>query len=194
MLSELFALFAKDTNATNAFAAVASAIAAVVAVLMSALAVYVSYVTLKHQRRHDVLSVRPIPIVTVADFEDSVRVKIRNHGSGPMIVRRVHVNDGESLKESLVECMPELPPDMLWTNFVGQVSDRGLLPGSEIVLLQLDGEHADENFTQARDAIRDALAPLTVIVDYTDIYETTFKHYTKELAWFGRHRIGSYPE
>jgi len=66
VLNELFALLAKDPNATNAVATVASAIAAGLAVLVSAIAVSVSYVTLKHQQRHNVLSVRPIPIVTVA--------------------------------------------------------------------------------------------------------------------------------
>lgn len=194
MLNELFVMLTKDANATNAVAAVASAVAATLALFVSALAVYVSHVTLKHQRRHNVLSVRPIPIVTVADYEDSVRVKIRNHGSGPMVVKQVQVGDGASTKESLVEWMPDLPVGTVWANFVGPVTDRGLLPGSEIVLLQLDGEEEDEVFAQARNSVRDTLARLTVVVDYTDIYESKFNRYTRDLTWFGRHRIGRYPE
>lgn len=193
-MNHLFAAIAKDPNTANAVATVASAIAAALAVLVSAIAVFVAYVTLKNQQRHNVLSVRPIPIVTVADFEDSVRIKVRNHGSGPMLITRVQVEDGVSIKESLVKWMPQLPPGMLWNNFVGPVCDRSLLPDREIVLLQLDGDCEDQAFKQARDSIRDALAPLTVVVDFTDIYGSTFEHYSKELAWFSRHQVGAYPE
>jgi hypothetical protein len=186
VLSELFALLAKDPNTTNAVATVASAIAATFAVVVSSIAVYVSLVTLKHQRRHNVLSVRPIPIVTVADYEDSIRVKVRNHGSGPMIVKRVQASNGTQMKEGLLEWMPALPTGVLWTTFVGPVSDQSLLPGSELVLLELSGDCEDRVYRAARAAIRDALAPLSVVVDYTDIYDSDFKPYTKALTWFGR--------
>ncbi len=193
MLDEIFAILAKNTNVTNAVAAVASATAAGFAVLVSGVAVYMSYATLKHQRRHNVLSVRPIPIVTVADFEDSISVKVRNHGSGPMLVKRVYVGNGTHGKKSLVEWMPELPAGVLWSNFVGAVSDRSLLPGSEIVLLDLSGDHEDNTFLVARGATRAALEPLTVVVEYTDIYESIFKPYTKDLTWFGRHKVSDEP-
>ncbi len=194
MLDELLAQLAKDPNATGALAAAASAVAAAVAVIVSGLAVWVSYVTLKHQQQHNILSVRPIPIVTVGDFENSIRVKVRNHGSGPMVLRHIWVNDGTGLKDSLVECMPDLPKGVLWANFVGPVTDRSLLPGSEIVLLQLDGIPNNEVFKQARAMVREALVPLAVVVDYTDIYESVFRHYTKKLDWFGRHKADKYPE
>lgn len=194
MLNELLAVLARDPNATNAVAAAASAISAALAVVMSALALYVSYITLKHQQKHNVLSVRPIPIVTVADFEGSIRVKVRNHGSGPLLIKRVQVRDDTNMKESLVEWMPELPSGLHWANFVGPVFDRSVLPGSEIMLIELNGEFEDLTFRSACGAIRDALAPLTVLVEYTDIYESTFKHYVKDLSWFGRHRVGRYPE
>ncbi|MFM9888490.1 MAG: hypothetical protein ACKVQT_36155 [Burkholderiales bacterium] len=194
MLSELFSYLAKEPNTTNALAAVASAIAATFAVVVSGIAVCVSYLTLKHQQRHNVLSVRPIPIVTVADYEDAIRVKVRNHGSGPMLVKRVQVVDGTSVKESLVEWMPDLPDNILWGNFVGPVSDRSLLPGSEMVLLELNGDHEDKAFRSVRDTVRKALAPLTVVVTYTDIYESSLDPYMKDLTWFGRHEVGRYPE
>lgn len=190
MLNELLTLLSKEPNLTNAVAAVASAVAAGLAVVVSAVAVYISYITLKRQNRHNVLSVKPIPIVTVADFEDSIRIKVRNHGSGPMIVKRVHVGDGKSTKESLIEWMPNLPPGLLWSNFVGPVSDRSFLSGSEIVLIELSGDHKDEVFRAARDAIRSALERLTVIVEYTDIYDSNFKPCTKKLTWFGSTTLG----
>ena len=143
---------------------------------------------MKNQQRHNILSVRPIPIVTVLDREDSVRVKIRNHGSGPMLIRQVCVTDRVNGKDSLVEWMPALPAGVLWTNFAGPISDRSLLPGSEIVLLQLDGEQENGAFAQGCTDVRAALAPLKVAVEYTDIYELTFKKYVKDLSWFDRHK------
>ena len=191
MLGDLVALLAKDPNTTSAVATVASAIAAAFAVVVSVIAVYVSCVTLKHQRRHNELSVRPIPIVTVADFEDSIRVKVRNHGSGPMLIKKVSVSADDQVKHALTEWMPDLPKGMFWTNFVGPVTDRSLLPGGELVLLELSGDDAENLFCAARDATRKALAPLTVTVEYTDIYESDFKPYAKDLSWFARHNVGS---
>ena len=86
MLNELLNALAKDPNSTNALATVASATIAVAALFVSAVSLFVAYRTLRHQRRHNVLSVKPIPTVMAADHEDSLRVKLRNHGSGPLIV------------------------------------------------------------------------------------------------------------
>jgi len=62
-MTELFSLLAKDPNTTSAMAAVASAITACLAVMVSTIAVYLSYITLKDQRRHNILSVKPIASV-----------------------------------------------------------------------------------------------------------------------------------
>ena len=188
MLNELVSLLAKDPNLTNALATAASVFVAGAAFVVSVVALYVAHATLKHQRRHNLLSVRPIPIVTVADYEDSLRIKIRNHGSGPLIVKNVQVADGTSVKESLVDWMPELPTGMAWTTFVGPVKSRSLLPGSEIALLELSGDSADAKFGRARDVVRSALSPLRVVVEYTDIYDSDFEPHTKGLSWFGRHQ------
>lgn len=188
MLNELFQLLAKDSNLTNAVATVASAITAALAVLVSVCALRVSHLTLKNQQRHNILSVRPIPIVTVLDREDSLRVKIRNHGSGPMLILQVRVTHGVSGRESLVEWMPALLDGERWTDFAGPISDRSLRPGSEIILLQLDGEQENGAFARRRSDVRAALAPLQVAVEYTDIYESTFEKYVKELSWFDRHK------
>jgi len=59
-------------------------------------------------------------------------------------------------------------------------------PGSEIVLIEFAGDPANPVFAKARDRIRAALARLTVIVQYTDIYDSHFTAYVKELSWFGR--------
>jgi hypothetical protein len=186
VLSDFFKLLAQDPNTTNALAAVASACAAAFAVVLSAIAAYVSFVTLKHQQKHNVLSVRTIPMVTFGDYVNSVWVKVRNHGSGPMLVKELRVKSGKDVKETLVGWMPALPRGVIWTDFTGPVSNRSVLPGGEILLLELDGAVEDSVFRRARDSVRDALATLTVVVEYTDIYESTFENYSLKLDWFAR--------
>ena len=60
----LFELLSNEKDLANAIAAVASALTALIALFVSPWALHI-------QRRHNVLSIRPIPEVTVADYEDT---------------------------------------------------------------------------------------------------------------------------
>ncbi|WP_312772604.1 hypothetical protein [Pseudoxanthomonas mexicana] len=183
---EIFNLLKQDTNAANAIAAMASAIAALLALFVSFVSLVVSVAALRHQRRHNVLSVKPFPEVTVADFEDALRVKIRNHGSGPLVLKSLRVKSGPETCRTLIDCLPELP-GRHWTNFAGVVDGRSLLPGSEIMLVELVECDGELLFSSSRDLARRALSLLTVQIEYTDAYGSKFKPYTKSLDWFGRH-------
>ncbi len=72
-------------------------------------------------------------------------------------------------------------------NFAGNTAGRALSPGSEIILLELAEHEGEFGFAACRDLVRAALAPLTVNVEYTDVYNTTMPPLRKPLAWFGRH-------
>lgn len=184
---EIFGLLKANINVANAIAAVASAIAASLALFVSVVSVFISVRTLKHQQRHNVLSVRPLPEVTVADYEDSLRVKLRNNGSGPMIVQSLTIANGEKNYEAIIDCMPDLH-GRAWTHFSHALQNRTLLPGSEIVLLELTARMSEPSFSVTRDRVRKALAPLTVSVRYTDVYDSKFPSHNKNLSWFGRHQ------
>lgn len=185
-MDALVALLMSDANAANALGALASAVAAFLALFISCVSVWISVWSARIQRKHNELSVRPLAEVTVADYEDSLRVKLRNNGSGPMIVLAVTVSDGASAQESLIEWMPVLPKNRPWNTFTHALRRRTLQAGAEIILLELT-QHEDEiNYAACRDKVRAALAPLTVNVEYTDIYETTMNPCCKPLSWFGR--------
>ncbi len=186
-MDALIALLTSDANAANAFGALASAAAAFLALLVSAISVGISVWAVRTERKHNELSVRPLAEITVADYESSLRVKLRNHGIGPMIVTAVTVSDGTNAKPSILDWMPELPGGRLWTNFAGEVRDRTLAPGSEIILLELTEYEGEKNFAKSRDLVRSVLAPLAVNVEYTNIYNTVMPPRRKELSWFGRH-------
>lgn len=185
-MNELLAYLAKDANLTNVFATVASAIIALAAFIISLVSLYVSHAALKIQRRHNVLSVKPIPMISVADYEDRLTVKVLNNGSGPLIIKDVQAKKESQVRESLIAWMPSLPDGMYWAMFVGPVKDRSLLPGNEIKLLELTGNHSENEFETVRDSCRTALCPLTVVVEYTDVYGTVFPFHEKQLSWFAR--------
>lgn len=189
-MNELLDYLSKDANFTNALATVASAIIALAAFVVSVASLFVSRATLERQHRHNVLSVKPIPMVSVADYEDRLTVKILNNGSGPLIIKNVKVRKESQVRESLIAWMPSLPDGMYWSTFVSPIENRSLLPGNEIKLLELTGDHPDNDFEKVRDECRAALCPLTVALEYTDVYGSAFEAYEKPLSWFGRNHGG----
>lgn len=186
-MDALLALLKSDANAANAFGALASAAAALLALIVSAVSVGISLWAAQSQRRHNELSVRPLAEITVADYETSLRVKLRNHGTGPMIVTAIVVSDGSSTRPTILAWMPELANDRHWNNFAGEIHDRTLAPGGELVLLELTEDEGEVDFAQYRDPVRAALAPLVVNVEYTNIYNSIMPPRRKPLSWFGRH-------
>ena len=185
-MDALIALLKSDANAANAFGALASAAAAVLALFVSCVSVWISVSSARSQRRHNELSVRPLAEVTVADYEDSLRVKLQNNGSGPMIVLAVTVSDGVNAHESLIEWMPALPQGRPWNTFTRELRRRTLQAGAEIVLLELTAHENEAYFAACRDLVRAALSPLTVNVEYTDIYNDVMWLCQKPLSWFAR--------
>jgi hypothetical protein len=179
-MNELIGILKADPNLANAFAALVSA-------AMAFLAVCISIWAVRTQQRHNELSVRPLAEILVADYEDCLRVKLCNNGIGPMIITNLKVSDGASEKTNLIDWMPELPADRPWNNFAGDIRDRSLAPGSEIVLIELSQHDGEMSFAKCRDLVRSALSRLAVSVEYTNIYNTAITPKCKKLTWFGRH-------
>lgn len=185
-MDDLIVLLKSDSNAANAFGALASAVSAILALFVSVVSVYLSCSFARRQHRHNVLSVRPLAEVTVADYENSLQVKLRNNGTGPMIILAVTVSDGANARESLIEWMPALPSGRPWNTFTHSLRRRTLQAGAEIILLELTAHENEANFAACRNLVRASLSPLTVNVEYTDIYDTVMLPCQKPLSWFAR--------
>lgn len=181
----MFEYLTQNQEVASAVAALTSAAAAVIALLISLIAVLIAWLTARQQREHNKLSVRPIPEITIADYENSLRVKLRNHGAGPLLINSFSaLFKGNSCK-SLIDCMPDLN-GRHWTNFSGEIDGRTLLPGNEIVLVELTAEPGESHFSISRDLARLALSETKILVSYSDIYKSNFPQYTKGLSWFRR--------
>jgi hypothetical protein len=185
-LDDLFQILKADANTANALGAIASAVLALFALLVSIFSVYVSLRALRIQRRHNILSVSPLPEITVADYENSLRLKIRNNGTGPLIIQKVLFSKNDIFKNNIMEWMPRLPEERPWTTFSHSLVDRTIQSNGELIILELTKYENETEYATCRDLTRAALTHLVANVHYTDIYHSQFNVYTKKLDWFGR--------
>ena len=188
MLPSLF----DDTAKIEAFAALGSFAAAALALVVASVSIYYAVRGLSLQRDHNRLSVIPVPFLALADYENCIRVKVRNDGIGPLLVDKIDIVRGEVANEieELVSYMPKLPAGIYWRNFSsGYV--RSVRPGDELILLELEGDDANAAFHRFRDKCRKALSGLIVTVRYTNIYGDSFDPHTRDLSWFGRRLASS---
>lgn len=112
-------------------------------------------------------------------------MKIHNHGIGPLIIKKLCVSDGETVKDSVIDWLPKLPEGVLWDTFTKDIEDRSLPPSGEVVLFRVSDRGYDQ-FPQVREMCRSHLKKLTVEVHYVDIYNRKMPVSCRSLAWFGR--------
>jgi hypothetical protein len=90
---------------------------------------------LRAQRIHNRLPVAPLPIVTVADYEDSLGVKVRDNRTGPIVINDVIVRDGVNLESCLIAWMPALPKGRPWNHFSMSPAGFSILPKEAVIPL-----------------------------------------------------------
>jgi hypothetical protein len=178
--------FTANHELVEAVAAITTAIVAALAFIISVVSLYVAHATLKHQRAHNVLSLRPLPMIAVGDYEERTFVKLRNDGPGPLIIQRLEARREAESKNALVDWMPDLPHGIDWSTFVGSIEGRSVPSGGDLTLLELPGNEHNGLYVEARNGVRKALSQLTVVVHYTDVYGSRLDPYTKHLSWFSR--------
>lgn len=184
----LLALFTSKPDVANAIAALASTVVALAALIVSLVSLFVAARTLKHQQTHNILSVRPIPMVSTADHEDRLSVELKNTGTGPLIIRGITVTGQGGPKAYLRECMPPLPEGISWKTYLGPLKGESLGPGESVTLLELVGDASDAAFGEFRNKCRQSLGPLSVRIHHTDIYSSERPPHEHSLAWYSRAR------
>jgi len=188
---QIFNWLSENTDQANAVAAIANTIIAALALVVAVASIVFAAKGLRTQRQHNKLSVRPLPFIACADYEDHLRVKVRNDGTGPLIVRSVDaLLEGVKQHDELVSYMPELPPGLSWCNFSSGVV-RSIPAGGELILLELKLDLTKQHHTHFRDLCRGVLQKITIVVNYSDVYEDNFDPVTRDLNWFGRRLASS---
>jgi hypothetical protein len=161
--------------------------------LIAGLALIVSFIStalalraVALQREHNRISVKPLPDFIFGDYENEIKVKIHNHGLGPMIIEKVEVLENDNvIGNNLVDLMPIHPKTIPWEDFVRNLEGRILAPGEEKVLILLSGDSKNRSFITFRDKVREKLASLTIRIRYKGIYDKNVRVYEKALEkWF----------
>lgn len=147
--------------------------------------IYFGWCTRDHNRR----SVKPIPYVAPNDYENELSVRLWNYGSGPMVLNKVVSRHAlKKLSGHLIDLVPTRPDHLYFDAFVKLHPGRTLLAGERLELLKICiDEEAPKELTY-RDELREFLGNVSVDVQYTDIYESSFPTYTRDLDWFHRDR------
>jgi hypothetical protein len=157
---------------------------AILAIIASTVSIFIAILNMKWQRIHYRKTLMPIGSISMGDYEDSIFVRLRNDGAGPMIVDNIAVfRNDEQVGSALIDVMP---PSLLWTTFVKDISGRAFASGKEIDLVSISGNIEDPKFLEARRSVREALSTLSIRANYHSAYGDK-QHCRRSLDWFGRH-------
>jgi len=139
------------------------------------------------QRKHNHLSVKPIAIVSVADYVNRLAVTLHNKGSGPLIIKSLSFTRGDGrVEKSLIAFFDSSFDAVVWSTFKADIDGWAILPGGNETLIELVGDPTDGRFVRIRDQVRKVLSAIEVAVHYQDVYENDLPPKTRPLNFFAR--------
>jgi hypothetical protein len=142
---------------------------------------------LQVQRKHNKLSVKPIAIVSVADYENELAVRLQNKGTGPLIIKNLSFTDSSGkIEKSIIDFIDSSFKNVVWSTFVADIGGWAILPNETKTLIELNGDSADKEFVRVRDKVGKVLAQIQVELLYQDIYENDMPKKIRKLDWFAR--------
>lgn len=149
---------------------------------------FFAYRTFQLQRIHNIKSVKPILHIGQWDYEQNIRVDLRNQGSGIGIIKNIDVyKNPNEIKTCIFHWLPDkLPGTMNYKEYWTLHKDIAIKAGDIFTLIELPiNVHLEEHVEQ-REKIRSILGQLTVEVEYEDIYGNPMDKLVKKLYLFLR--------
>lgn len=122
-------------------------------------------------RKHNILSVKPIPDILTSNFENKIAITLENNGAGPLIIKKFRAYVGNESKTNIIDWMPNIPNGYYWSNWLQNFENCAIKPYDSKILLEFKLELEDKNQTEIRDNIRKSLSKVSIEFEYTDIYE-----------------------
>lgn len=158
-------------------------------VVTGLIALFTALAGLYLQRTHDKLSVKPIGMITFRDYIDNIAVSLQNKGIGPLIIKDISVTDESGRKEeSIIAFFGQEFVNVIWSDYIGDITDWAILPGESKTLIEYGGDPNDREFDNNRERVRRILAQLQIEVQYQDVYEKSMPTIERNLDWFRRVR------
>ena len=155
-------------------------------IVIAFVAILLTIMTIRDPRKHNKLSVRPIAIISVADYEDRLAVNLQNQGTGPLIIEKISIINNNEIRSSIIEFFDTDFEDITWSTFIGDIDGWAILPGSQRTLIEIVGDSRDKKFIAKRNRVRKVLANLKIEVRYCDIYEQKMPIKVRSLDFFAR--------
>ena len=155
--------------------------------VIGVIALFFTAISLGVQRKHNRLSVKPIAIVSVADYENVLAVRLQNKGTGPLIIKNLSfIDQNGKTKKALIDFFGSDFKNVVWSTFVADIDGWVILPNEAKTLIELNGDSTDNEFVHVRDNVRKVLAQIQVELIYQDIYEKDMPKKIRKLDWFAR--------
>lgn len=154
-----------------------------VTVLIAVLALLLTLWQVYLQRTHNEKSLKPLGQIDFRDRQDQLYVRVSNNGVGPMIVDRLRfIKDGKCYS-TLDECLKLDRRSYSWLD--GHESVRKvILPNASLTIFETRFE--EQEGEAAIDQARQKLAPITLKVEFRDIYDNRMT-IVRDFQWFLRH-------
>jgi hypothetical protein len=169
----------------NTFTQYIQSVIALSAFIISIVSILIAGLTLNMQRKHNRLSVKPIPNITEMNYVDSGKIglSLENVGIGPMIIKKIKSCKGETVKKDPFEWLPE-GFDHILTDYTLKFEGTAIPPMDHICLLYYDYDPKDNKSLNNSELIRSILAELEINVEYADVYDQIYE-YNYHLVGFG---------
>jgi hypothetical protein len=138
------------------------------------------------QRSHNKKSVLPLGFISLANYENLLRIKIINNGVGPLIIQNIKTyKNKEDIKNYPIEWFEN--DNIIWSTFRKNLEEYSIAANSESILLEYKVDLSNKQSIETRDIIRNKLKDLTITIEYNDIYNKKYKK-ERKLSWFsGNH-------
>ncbi len=160
------------------------------ALVVSCVSIFLTLISLKVQRQHNLKSIRPIGRLTAGDYEDDIYISIVNEGIGPLIIKELKVKSDRISAFSLIDIVPDhINSVVIWTDFAANFVGRAIMSGDRLYLLRKTFDDTDklkEENEKTREILRKFFQHLTLELTYVDIYNAQYK-VERKFDWFGRH-------
>ena len=156
------------------------------ALIVSGLALFISYLTYKIQRLHNIKSLRPYIVIHPYDYEDRIKIELKNQGMGVAIIKEISVLKLDESKPNIFKWLPEkLPDNMNYEDyFIGQ-PEFAVSPDLSLNLLEISFDKSIAKQIKVRNDIRKILGELSIQIQFTDVYDNNFT-FNKDLTFFNR--------
>lgn len=146
--------------------------------------------SLKVQHQHNILSIKPIAIFSVGDYENQLAVHLQNKGVGPLIIKKLSfVNEKGRRENSIIDLFGTEFENVVWDTFVDDIDGWAVLPNESKTLIRLNGDPSDQEFCLMRNKVRKVLSTIQAELIYLDIYGNKMPMKVRKLDFFARHLV-----